>query len=164
MLSVDIGARALYLSRVLKRAIVRRKSSVCGGAGSVEVREIHYMQNVFRFERFPGDLFEGRLLLDGVQREMLLGLVRAEDESWYLDEHGERLPGEQLFALSPWSCPGPHGPTKLLCRILDLRDGRVLFSTPDSYLEGGLFDWMRNRNRRGLSEPSATADGPDKSS
>jgi len=118
----------------------------------VEVREVHYLQHVFPFERSPGDLFEGRLLLDDALRELLVRLVGAERENSCLDEHGERLPGKRLFALSPWSCPGPSGPVKLLCRFLDLRDGRVLFSTPDSYLEGGLFDWMRNIGRRDQAE------------
>lgn len=49
---------------------------------------------------------------------------------WYLDDDGERLPADRLFALSPWSCPGPVGPVKLLCRFLDLRDGSVRFNTP----------------------------------
>ncbi|SIO65161.1 hypothetical protein SAMN05444166_7611 [Singulisphaera sp. GP187] len=31
-------------------------------------------------------------------------------------------------------------PVKLLCRTLDLRYGRVSFSTDEAYLEAGLFD------------------------
>lgn len=108
----------------------------------MEVREVFYRQHAFPFERFPGDRFEGRLLLDDSSRELLAGLVGAEEDDWCLNDRGERLPGERLFALSPWICSSPAGPVKLLCRFLDLRDGRVLFSTPDSYLEGGLFDWM----------------------
>jgi hypothetical protein len=113
----------------------------------VEVREIHYRQHVFPFERFPGNRFEGRLLLDDARRELLVQLVEAEEGCWYLDKDGERLPGEQLFALSSWSCPSPAGPVKLLIRFLDLRDGRVLFSTPDLYLEDGLLDSMRDVRR-----------------
>jgi hypothetical protein len=106
--------------------------------------EVHYRQHVFNFERFPGESLDGRLLLDDAQRQLLVQLVRSEDDCWYLDDDGERLPAAQLFERSPWSCPGPTGPIKLLCRILDLRDGRALFSTPEVYLEGGLYDWVRS--------------------
>jgi hypothetical protein len=108
----------------------------------VETYEVHYGEHVFRFERLPGNLFEGRLLLNNSERELLIRLVQSEDERC-LGENGERLPAGLLFDRSPWSFPGPAGPIKLLCRFLDLTDGRSLFSTPDSYLEGGLFDWMR---------------------
>ena len=71
--------------------------------------------------------------MDDGQRTLLAELVVAEDEDECLDDDGERLPAEPLFALSPWSCAGPAGPIKLLCRILDLRDGSVRFNTPDNY-------------------------------
>jgi hypothetical protein len=110
--------------------------------------EIHYRQYVFQFEQFPSDSLEGRLLLDDAQLQLLVQLVRAEDDCWYLDDDAERLPAAQLFERSPWSCPGPRDPIKLLCRILDLRDGRALFSTRETYLEGGLYDWMRSKKRQ----------------
>lgn len=95
--------------------------------------EVHYGKHVVGFEPSPGELFAGRLVLDEVQRELLAGLIAAEDECWYLDDDGERLPAERLFALSPWSCPGPDCPVKLLCRFLDLRNGSVQFTTPELY-------------------------------
>lgn len=52
------------------------------------------------------------------------------------------MPAEELFARSPWSCPGPDGAVKLVCRYLDLRDGSVRFNTPDLY-GGELFRWLR---------------------
>ena len=109
----------------------------------MKVHEVHYRGRVIPFEPSPGDVFQGRLLLNDDLREF----IRTEPEESCLDDHGRRLPGAVLFARSPWSCPGPDGPIQLLCRFLNLHDGQVLFSTPDSYLEGGLFDWMRDDGR-----------------
>lgn len=106
----------------------------------MEVREVYYRNRVILFEPAPDDEFRGRLLLDDDLRE----LIRTEPEDSCLDDHGRRLPGSVLFARSPWSCAHPNGPIKLLCRFLNLHDGQVRFSTPDSYLEDGLFDWMRD--------------------
>jgi hypothetical protein len=108
---------------------------------------LHYREHAFSYERFPGELLDGRLLLEAGQKELLTRLIESEDECWYLDAAGERLPAEQLFALSPWRWLSPAGTVMLLCRILDLRDGRALFSTPESYLEGGLHDWLRSSGR-----------------
>ncbi len=108
---------------------------------------LHYREHAFRFERFSGESLDRRLLLDSRQTELLTSLIEAEDECWYLDNIGERLPSDMLFARSPWSWHSPRGTVKLLCRILNLSDGRALFSTPESYLEGGLYDWMRSETR-----------------
>ncbi len=99
----------------------------------MEIHEVHYQRHVFGFARDAGELFAGRLLLDETQRALLVRLNEGEDEDWYLDEQGWRLPAEQLFARSPWSCRSETGTVKLLCRLLDYNDGRVLFSTPESY-------------------------------
>jgi hypothetical protein len=104
--------------------------------------QVHYQEHAFEFEPSPGEGFAGRLILGDGRRELLAALTAAEDECWYLDADGERLPADDLFARSPWSCPGPAGPVKLLCRWLDLRDGSVRFSTPDLY-GGELFRWLR---------------------
>ena len=104
--------------------------------------EIHYQEHAFGFEPTPGEEFTGRLVLDDGQRALLVALSAAEDECWYLDDDGERRPAENLFARSPWSCSGPAGPVKLLCRWLDLRDGSAHFNTPELY-GGDLFRWMR---------------------
>jgi hypothetical protein len=104
--------------------------------------EVHYQEHAFGFKPSPGEAFAGRLVLDDRRRELLAALTAAEDECWYLDDDGERLPEDELFARSPWSCPGPGGPVKLLCRFLDLRDGSVRFSTPALY-GGELFRWLR---------------------
>ncbi len=105
--------------------------------------EVHYQGHAFEFQPSPGEELVGRLVLDDNQRELLSALITAQDECWYLDADGERLPAEQLFALSPWSCPGPAGPVKLLCRFLDLRDGNVRFNTPELY-GGEWFRWLRS--------------------
>jgi hypothetical protein len=42
--------------------------------------------------------------------------------------------------------PTPNGVVKLVCRILDLRTGRAMFSAPESYLEGGLYGWLRDKD------------------
>lgn len=104
--------------------------------------QVHYQGHVFEFEPSPGEAFAGRLALDDSRRELLAALTAAEDECWYLDADGERLPADQLFARSPWSSAGPAGPVKLLCRFLDLRDGSARFNTPELY-GGELFRWLR---------------------
>jgi hypothetical protein len=107
--------------------------------------EIRYREHVFQFEQLAIGRFEGRLLLEDSERRLLEELLAAEDDDWGLDQNGERLPRAQLFERSPWSSTGPAGSIKLLFRSLDIHDGRAMFSTRDSYLEGGLFDWLRNR-------------------
>lgn len=90
-------------------------------------------KHAFEFQPPLSEEFAGRLLLDVRHRELLAALTAAEGDDWYLDGDGERLPTDQLFARSPWSCPGPGNPVKVLCRWLDLRDGSARFSTPESY-------------------------------
>lgn len=105
--------------------------------------EICYLHHVFSFEPQPGESLAGRLSLNEVERTLLAGLVAAEDESAFLDDQGERLPPNLLFAQSPWSCSGPDGaPVKLLCRSLDLQDGSARFEKLESY-PGDLFRWLR---------------------
>ncbi len=104
--------------------------------------QVHYHEYAFGFEPTPGTEFAGRLVLDDSQRALLAALTAAEDEYWYLDDDGERLPAEELFVRSPWSCPSPAGPVRLLCRWLDVRDGVAQFNTPELY-GGELFPWMR---------------------
>lgn len=108
--------------------------------------EVFYQHHPFKFDPLPGDPYAGRLTPDDAARELLARLVDAEDECWYLDAEGERLPSAELFARSPWSCPGPDGPVRLLCRLLDLRDGSVRFNAPEAY-PGDLFRWLRQRDQ-----------------
>jgi hypothetical protein len=119
--------------------------------------EVHYHEHVFEFEPSPGEAFVGRLVLDDRRRDLLAALRAAEDECWYLDDEGERLPPDRLFALSPWSCPGPAGPVKLLCRFLDLRDGSARFNTPELY-GGEWFRWMRAGGEAEDAEPGGAPD------
>ncbi len=114
--------------------------------------KVFYRHHAFEFEPLPDQEFAGRLVLNDRQRELLAQLEADEDENWYLDEDGERLPAEQLFAHSPWSCLGPDGPVKLLCRLIDLRDGTIRFNTLELY-PGDLFRWMRTEG----GAPDATA-------
>jgi hypothetical protein len=70
--------------------------------------------------------------------------IREEgDGEWYLDENGERLEPEKLFAASPWSLEYPDREIKLLFRIQE-RNGKIRFNTPDGY-GGELFKWLRGR-------------------
>ncbi len=108
--------------------------------------QVHYNEYAFEFEPSPDESFAGRLVLDDRQRALLAELTAAEDECWYLDADGERLADDRLFALSPWSCPGPDGPIKLLCRMLDLRDGSVRFNTSELY-PGDVSRWVRPASR-----------------
>jgi hypothetical protein len=122
----------------------------------VEIREVRCRDRVFPFARSDSEVLEGRLLLDDTARAMLDHLMKSESDDWYLDAEGNRLPAAELFERSPWSCPGPDGPVKLLCRFLDLRDGRVLFSTRESYSEG-LYNWLQ-RPSDGMGPTSADED------
>jgi hypothetical protein len=128
-----------------------------GDRGSSDV-EVHYQGQVFEFEPSAGESFAGRLVLDDNRRELLADLTAAEDDCWYLDDDGERLPEGKLFARSPWSYPGSGGPVKLLCRWLDLRDGSVRFNTPETYL-GEFFKWVALGGGTPVAGPSAAADG-----
>ena len=104
--------------------------------------DVYYQNHPFRFEQSPGDPAAGRLLLDHEQRELLTTLLGTEDEAWYLDEDGERLPADQLFALSQWSVPTRDGRLKLLCRFINLQNGSVMFNAPDDY-PGDTSSWVR---------------------
>jgi hypothetical protein len=75
---------------------------------------------------------------------VLRHLIDSEDDDWYLDADGQRLPADELFLRSPWSTNGPQGKVSLLCRFIDLGDGTVLFNTPDRYL-GEMYDWIRGK-------------------
>jgi hypothetical protein len=87
------------------------------------------------------------LVFDGETEEKLEKLCETEQDReeefgpWYLDENGERLEPEALFAASPWSLESPDGEIKLLARIREA-NGRIRFNTPDGY-GGELFKWLR---------------------
>ena len=77
--------------------------------------------------------------------EELFRLQEAREEEvspWYLDENGERLESEDLFAASPWSLEGPNGEIKLLSRI-HKANGEIYFDTLDGY-GGESFKWLRS--------------------
>jgi hypothetical protein len=70
-----------------------------------------------------------------------LGEDEQDDEDcWYLDENGERLEPEALFAASPWSLETPEGEIKLLRRFTGA-DGETHFDTFDGY-GGETFKWL----------------------
>ena len=75
--------------------------------------QAHYRGLAFEFLPSPGDEVAGRLFLDDGRRELLAALIAAEDKGWYLDDNGERLPPEALFAR--WSHDFHAAP-----RILDV--------------------------------------------
>jgi hypothetical protein len=103
--------------------------------------DVYYQNHPFRFEQSFGDPMTGHLLLDPAQRDLLAGLLGAENETWYLDKDGERLPADQLFARSPWSAPTKTGRLKLLCRFINIYDGSVMFNTPEDY-PGDTSSWV----------------------
>jgi hypothetical protein len=73
-----------------------------------------------------------------------LGEDEQDDEDcWYLDENGERLEPEALFAASPWSLETPEGEIKLLRRFTSA-DGETRFNTLDGY-GGETFKWLHSR-------------------
>ena len=102
---------------------------------------LYYRDHPFEYEPSGDNLFHGRLVLDDPKRELLRKLDD-QDDGWYLDDDGERLPPDELFSRSPWNWRRPSGTVKLLQRFLDYSDGRTWFSTPDTY-GGELFDWLR---------------------
>jgi hypothetical protein len=82
---------------------------------------------------------------DGAEEEFEeLGEDEQDDEDcWYLDENGERLEPEALFAASPWSLETPEGEIKLLRRFTSA-DGETRFNTLDGY-GGETFKWLHSR-------------------
>ena len=103
---------------------------------------VFYLNHEFELQVDPGRSIAGRLVLDEAKRTLLVRLMSEEDEDWGVGRDGERLPEDELFALSPWSMEGPEGRAKLLCRFLNLKDGSVSFQTADTY-SGDVFRWIR---------------------
>jgi hypothetical protein len=97
------------------------------------------------FEAHSDGRFQVSLLLTREQKVELGNLIESEEEDWYLDENGERLPAEVLFQKSPWSVATGGGQyQKILCRFLNLETGEAMFSVPSMY--GGEFhDWLRSQ-------------------
>ena len=87
---------------------------------------------------------KGFLQLDEQQAEKMDSLADLEDEFWYLDEHGERLDSDALFAASPFSIDTPNGEVKLLLRFHNMETGEIRFNTQDGY-GGELFKWIRSQ-------------------
>jgi hypothetical protein len=105
---------------------------------------LKYGDTEFEFDCSAGGSLSGRLRLNGGQRAHLKGLLEREPEDWFLDRNGERLPAEQLFSLSPWSCETPDGTRKkLLSRSVNIDTGEALFSTAETY-GGETFSFLRN--------------------
>jgi hypothetical protein len=96
--------------------------------------EVFYREHVFTFEPSTESPLKGRLRLDDQSRALLARLIESEEDDWYLDRDGERLPAEKLFLHTPWSLASPKGRVGLLCRFIDYRDGSVLFDALDTYL------------------------------
>jgi hypothetical protein len=69
-----------------------------------------------------------------------------DEDCWYLDENGERLEPEALFAASPWSLETPEGEIKLLRRFTSATSaGREThFDTLYGY-GGETFKWLHSR-------------------
>ncbi len=101
---------------------------------------LRYRDHAFVFERAETHRYDGRLVLNDHDRQLLAMLTAAEPDDWCMDNNGERLPAEELFARTPWTYSGPQGPVKLLCRFLWQDEAR--FETIESYA-GELFDWVR---------------------
>lgn len=89
------------------------------------------------------DTISGTLHLDETERSLLRRRTESETE-WYLDDDGERLEPDELFAASPWSIAGAD--RKLLCRTIDLVTGKATFNTPSGY-GGEMFRWVREQNK-----------------
>lgn len=88
------------------------------------------------------DTIAGILHLDETERSSLRRRTESETE-WYLDDDGERLEPDELFAASPWRDVGTG--QKLLCRSLDLGTGKATFNRPSGY-GGEMFRWVRDQN------------------
>jgi hypothetical protein len=108
---------------------------------------LHYQDRPFKYEPSPDDLFVGRFVLDDDERAWLERMDE-ENDCWYLDDDGERLPPDELFAASPWSWRSPSGVVKLMQRFWDHKTGETRFNTPDTYF-GELYDWVRKPKGEG---------------
>ena len=103
----------------------------------------------FDFECSSSTDLAGILHASQGQRDWLNERERREDESeqqpWYLDADGERLPPEVLFERSPWSIETASGKVKVLLRLFDHGTREARFDLPDAYL-GEWFAWMREKS------------------
>jgi hypothetical protein len=102
---------------------------------------LHYRNQPLTYEPSLDDPFVGRLRLNDEEKAWL-SRMDEENDCWYLDDEGERLPADKLFEASPWSWQSPSGTVKLLQRFFDWNSGETRFDIPDTYL-GELFDWVR---------------------
>lgn len=107
---------------------------------------VRYGDAHFDFEQTESGTLTGFLKLNKEQKKLLAALVASEEEDWYLDTNGERLPSDELFSLSPWSLETTNGQVKLLNRLLNIDTGEALFSTQETY--GGNFFSSHLRGRR----------------
>lgn len=111
------------------------------------MKKIKYKEHLFDFETDSDDSLIGRIALSQKNRELLTRLLDEESEiEWYLDDNGERLPEDRLFALSPWSLIEASSSVKLLCRSMNIIDGSAHFQKQETYL-GEVSDYVRQKNQ-----------------
>ena len=94
---------------------------------------LKYADLEIEFDSLADGSLSGRLLLRDEQMNQLKAYLAKEPEDWALDRDGERLPVDQLFALSLWSWKRPGGDEKILNRFINIATGEALFSTRDTY-------------------------------
>lgn len=70
------------------------------------------------------------------------GMIREQDEFWYLDGDGYRLEGELLFKASPWTIVGDGKRQKVVQRFLDYGNGEARFATQPWFRIG---DWYNQK-------------------
>jgi hypothetical protein len=105
---------------------------------------LRYGDIEFEFDCPAGLPLSGRLQLNEGQRAHLRVLLESEPDDWFLDRNGERLPAEQLFSLSPWSCEPSSGIRKKLLKLfINLDTGEAIFSAVETY-GGETFSFLRS--------------------
>lgn len=117
---------------------------VWSGSGGPTVVPIAYENDQFSLcvEEASVDAIAGILHLDESERLSLRGRTEIESE-WYLDDDGEQLTPDTLFAASPWYTADAS--QKLLCLTLDLSTAKAIYNTPSGY-SGETFRWVRDQD------------------
>lgn len=100
----------------------------------------------FRTSDCSDSVLRGFFVWDDSVKKRMLALDHDEDDVWYLDSEGNRLPDEGLFAKSPWSLVNCGARRKVVRRFMDYNTGEAWFAL-EPWIQ--LYDWIYNNPLKG---------------